>query len=481
MSSLQPKRTMALTALLVLSMLVIAPAQAATAVAEPFQEYYAQHQGLRVLGPPISDLVEVQGFPAQYFEKGRIEDHRSMEQNPTWRFMYGRLTADLIERAPFQAVSGTTMTYRTLGAAAAAENRQPPPNSNAGVTVLPAAGAVFVPFDSQLRSAPGYLVPFDFWDYMNRRDYFPGGWLHDIGLPMTNPLQVTTYKNGRLREITLQAFERAVLTDDPLNPTNWRIERGNIGSDAVRALPMPQYGPMESPALNARVTLPIHLLVRVGEPGQQVTARLRWADGTELKQTYTLLRGEDGRGLLIDNLDWVNMLAPPNPATQAVMLTITGANGRVLVQRQITVVSPNDQATQTIKLFWTVSGAEMVTPQQRVVPKTERIGTAALEELLWGPPAISQVGFRTALPMPQEVLAYAGRDVSWGPRVTLRKLTIVNGVATADFSKELRAYGGGSARVRLIREQITQTLTQFPSVREVRIAIEGQTEGVLEP
>jgi spore germination protein GerM len=33
----------------------------------------------------------------------------------------------------------------------------------------------------------------------------------------------------------------------------------------------------------------------------------------------------------------------------------------------------------------------------------------------------------------------------------------------------------------LIREQITQTLRQFATVREVRIAIEGRTEGVLEP
>ena len=42
-------------------------------------------------------------------------------------------------------------------------------------------------------------------------------------------------------------------------------------------------------------------------------------------------------------------------------------------------------------------------------------------------------------------------------------------------------YGGGSLRVMLIRRQITQTLRQFATVREVRIAIEGQTEGVLEP
>lgn len=79
------------------------------------------------------------------------------------------------------------------------------------------------------------------------------------------------------------------------------------------------------------------------------------------------------------------------------------------------------------------------------------------------------------------MLSYPGREPGWGPRVTLRSLTIVDGVATAGFSKELNAYGGGSLRVMLIRQQIRQTLLQFPTVREVRIAIEGQTEGVLEP
>ncbi|CAA9291968.1 MAG: hypothetical protein AVDCRST_MAG26-4161 [uncultured Chloroflexia bacterium] len=56
-----------------------------------------------------------------------------------------------------------------------------------------------------------------------------------------------------------------------------------------------------------------------------------------------------------------------------------------------------------------------------------------------------------------------------------------NGVATADFSQELRAYGGGAARAQLIRAQITRTLLQFPSVREVRIVVEGQSDGVLQP
>src|SRR5687767_1252744 len=67
-------------------------------VAEPFQTYYEQHQGLRMLGYPLTGLVEAGGYVAQYFEKGRLEDHRSDPVESDWAIMYGRLTAELIER-----------------------------------------------------------------------------------------------------------------------------------------------------------------------------------------------------------------------------------------------------------------------------------------------------------------------------------------------------------------------------------------------
>ena len=92
-------RIVAVIALLALLPIGAAQAgQAAREVAEPFRDYYAQHQGIRVLGYPLTDLLEVDSYPAQYFEKGRIEDHRSEITNPKWAFMYGRLAVELVER-----------------------------------------------------------------------------------------------------------------------------------------------------------------------------------------------------------------------------------------------------------------------------------------------------------------------------------------------------------------------------------------------
>jgi spore germination protein GerM len=448
---------------------------------------------MRVLGYPLTGLTEAHGYPAQYFEKGRIEDHRGeaagqARSSPDssahpWAFMYGRLTVELMESYPQGRVSDTSVTYGDLVEAASPGNRQAPPPGFTGGTKGVHDG-MFVPYDAKLRSAPGHVVAPYFWAYMNRTELFPGGWLHDLGLPMTGVLTATVTKQGDERTVFMQAFERALFTYDMRNPAGWQVEKGNIGADAARDLvaPPPTTGEqIELPAEGARVMLPLHILAYVGEPGEQLTAELRWQDNTRLRNTVTVLTGADGMGVVVANLDWVNALAPPVPATQPATLTLSAPLGGILASRQVTVVSPDDPNTQEIKLYWTVSGTEIVQPQTRRVLRSSSIGATALEELLWGPPAISQVGFGTSLPTPEQVLTYPGRQPDWGPRITLRKLTIDNGIATADFSKELRAYGGGSLRVKMIRDQITQTLQQFPTVREVRIAVEGETEGVLEP
>lgn len=461
-------------------LLLAGSAQAQTGgreVAAPFRSYYAQHQGMRVLGPAVTDLVELLGYPAQYFEKGRIEDHRADSPGPSWQFQYGRLTAELIERDPQGTVSGTTLTYADLRAAAdPAKRHQPPAGFRGGVA--PLGDGMFVPYDSQLRPAPGAIVPTAFWRYITRADLFPAGWLHDIGLPLTDAFTMRASKRGELRTITVQAFERTVLTNDPLNPAGWQIERANIGADALRTLPPPT-GPIAIPAAGERVALPLHILAQAGSPGGRLIARLRWQDGTELMQVLPVLRGADGQGLVIGNLNWMHEGEPPNPATQLATLELLSESGQLQARQAVTVLSRDDPDTQLVAVYW-VLGEEVVQTQVRV-PRTPSIGAAALDALLWGPAPPNLAGFTTALPTPEQVLSYPGRTASWGNRVTLRSLTITNGVATADFSQELRAYGGGSLRVSLIRQQITRTLLQFPTVREVQIAIEGQTQGVLEP
>jgi hypothetical protein len=486
---MRPNRSLLVLVVLLALGMPAAPGAAQSTVAPPFRDYYARHAGARVLGPPITGLVLVEGIAAQYFEKGRIEDHRAAEADPAWGVMYARLTAELIDRDPSGAVSGTSITYAALGEAAAPARRHaPPPNFRGGTAavrgVIDAPGlsgdGVFVPYDAQLHPAPGAYVPLAFWTYISRRSYFPGGWLHDIGLPMTDPLTVEATKNGERRAITLQAFERTVLTYDARNPPGWQIERGNLGSDTLRPGGPTVVNDIERPEMDERVALPFPIVARVGRPGDQVTAAISWGQGPQVVNTFTALpsgRAGDGRGLVIGLLDWLSPQDPP--ATRRAVVTLHDRAGEVLAWRELTVLGPGDPDTRVVDLFW-LFGEEVRPHPQRLVATGAQVAKAALEALLWGPPR-TQMGFATALPTPEEVLAYHGREEGWGARVTLRSLVIQNGVATADFSRELRAYGGGSARVQAIRAQITQTLLQFPQVRDVRLTIEGQAEGVLEP
>ena len=52
-------------------------------------------------------------------------------------------------------------------------------------------------------------------------------------------IQVTKDLPGGLvqRTITMQAFQRTILTDDALNPPDWQIERANVGTDYRKAFP----------------------------------------------------------------------------------------------------------------------------------------------------------------------------------------------------------------------------------------------------
>ena len=243
----------------------------------------------------------------------------------------------------------------------------------------------------------------------------------------------------------------------------------SIARVQVRLVPAPAPGTVlqfDQPVDGGSVTLPLHIAFGGARGDELLNLRLGLADGTALTQQ---VRAE--LGYVVTTLPGTG---PPGPAT----LEVARPDGTILARRMLRVVAPEE--TQTVKLAWVVKGGEELALQTRHVPRTPQVATAALNELLWGP-AADEVSYATSLPAPAEVLRFSGRTAGWGPRVRLLKLTIADGVALANFSQELRAYGGGAARAGMIRKQIEATLFQFPSVKQVVIAIDGQTEGVLQP
>jgi hypothetical protein len=134
------------------------------------------------------------------------------------------------------------------------------------------------------------------------------------------------------------------------------------------------------------------------------------------------------------------------------------------------IISPTD--SMEVSVFFNNSeldpefSCNKAFPVKRIVPKTSAVARTAIEELLKGPTQNeTNDKFFTSI----------------NPGVQTQKLTIENGVAKIDFDEQIEFQVGGSCRVSAIRSQITETLKQFSSVKQVIISVNGRTEDILQP
>lgn len=141
-----------------------------------------------------------------------------------------------------------------------------------------------------------------------------------------------------------------------------------------------------------------------------------------------------------------------------------------LVQVPLTA-TPGDSKTMSVKVFWGAPGDNQmdctaVVPLERTVAATSSVARAAIAALLAGPTDAEKAdGYFSSIPI----------------GVRLQKLSIVGGIAYADFDQTLDRGVGGSCRVAAIRAQITKTLMQFSTVDSVVISIDGRTGDILQP
>ncbi|MFW6343313.1 MAG: GerMN domain-containing protein, partial [Sediminispirochaetaceae bacterium] len=91
---------------------------------------------------------------------------------------------------------------------------------------------------------------------------------------------------------------------------------------------------------------------------------------------------------------------------------------------------------------------------------------SALEALLKGPlPEEEEKDYFSAIP----------------EGVEIEDFEVQGGEAYVSFSAKIEKNVAGSAWVQGIRDQIGLTLRQFEHIERVEIAVEGQTEGILQP
>lgn len=153
--------------------------------------------------------------------------------------------------------------------------------------------------------------------------------------------------------------------------------------------------------------------------------------------------------------------APTGTTGTLEVFDYSAKDGSVIDLVRLSVKFPTLES-MVVKTYWTnteTSGlCSSVTATERRVAKSVATGYAALTELLAGPNTPeSMAQLSTSIPS----------------FVSIKSLTINDGVAKVEFSKSLET--GGSCRVGSIRAQIESTLKQFPTVTSVIISTEGRS------
>lgn len=202
-------------------------------------------------------------------------------------------------------------------------------------------------------------------------------------------------------------------------------------------------------------------------------AKLYDANGSLLA---TAIAQAEGEWMTEDFVSFKTELRFDKPVTEKGLLVLEKDNPSGLPENadELRVPVKFDLSQKTIKVKVFFNNNEMdpefscnkVFSVERTVPETKAVARASLEELLSGATqSEKEKGFFTSI----------------NEGVKIQSLSVENGLARVDFDSQLEFQVGGSCRVAAIRAQITETLKQFPSVKEVIISVNGRTEDILQP
>jgi hypothetical protein len=224
-----------------------------------------------------------------------------------------------------------------------------------------------------------------------------------------------------------------------------------------------------APVADSTVTSPL-IVFGFGRVFEQTFQwRIKDAAGAVVKEGYAMTDAEDIGQYGPFRLE-IMLPAVTEPNITLEVYEISAKDGRITNLVSIPLKLLNTD-TSTFNVYFS-NGAKgsnkdcaLVFPVQRTVAKTSAVGRAAILALLEGPTlAERRNGFSTNIPE--------------GTQLT--SLAIHEGQATADFTGGIQ-YTAGSCRVGAIRSAIETTLTQFPTVQDVVISVNGDSATALQP
>lgn len=255
----------------------------------------------------------------------------------------------------------------------------------------------------------------------------------------------------------------------------------------AKKIPQPGISVIEvtSPKANEEISSPLKITGSVntganpgvksggwgGFEGQVGTVKLLDNNGNQLGQAAILVAITDWMQPYVNFEATLNFISP---AAQLGTLVFYNENPSGLpVNDKKFVLQVKLKTTSTVKIYFNKPGHADPEPAcnaafavEREIPQTVAVARATLEELLKGP---------------TEAEKSAGFFTSINSGVKIQSLTIENETAKVDFNEQLEFQVGGSCKVSAIRAQITETLKQFSTVKNVIISINGRTEDILQP
>jgi hypothetical protein len=240
-----------------------------------------------------------------------------------------------------------------------------------------------------------------------------------------------------------------------------------------------------APAKNTAVTSPLTL---------EGMAKGNWYFEANLPvEIVDAQRRSLGKKFVTATKDWMSESLVPfagelefqKPTTKTGFLIFKNDNPSGLEENEksFEVLVDFEPTTMTVKAFYNNSKldpaflCDKVFPVSREIPWTVGTGRAATE----GNPEQSRRAIEELLKGPSEQERAMNYFTNINPNVRINDVTIDNGTARIDFSDELGKNIAGSCRVTAIRAQITGTLEQFPSVKNVVISINGRVDDILQP
>ncbi len=241
-----------------------------------FERYYHSHDIATSLGSPLTVAFPTDQGWIQFFSSGALllptDQHQytsyhgyAQPKSPLVDLIY----PDMIDpdsgivRIPLLPMlltygsqvpvggNGSPLSYVDLRNAANPDRMQSDP-----LAARPAALSsirlqnIFMKEGIRDGSDVGYLIPQQFWGYINRVDVSPDGWETDFGAPLTDALSFDVIKNGTIHQMLIQVFSRdgLLLDEDALDAAGKpEIERLDTGAAYLQTFGPPTVAikPME--------------------------------------------------------------------------------------------------------------------------------------------------------------------------------------------------------------------------------------------